>query len=316
MLNIMAFCIFFIFSSFCAWGVILDEEGKPHPEVIKICRKFQPDLGEMSSLEELNKVGQEKFLRPAKTERLSKEAIQHYQRLCSSLSPEDQLEILEAFRRIGDIEPVYPLRKDPNYILIQGSTISNLRERIMFISFLLEKEKIKLLPNTKIVFLMGDRKLFDSETKEVLLDPTPFKLRQDWQHPEILPTNELDLGEFAWGQLDLPRELQEQTPIFVKAAKKTDALRAQTEDCVKEFLEKHDVPEKSTFLVISGNPFVYYQKRVTELMFKKSGHSGKGFSFEAAGDTANTEEVKQVIAIGILMDNLARTLYTETQFLK
>ncbi|MBY0293501.1 MAG: hypothetical protein K2W92_09490 [Alphaproteobacteria bacterium] len=314
---ILSSCLLCIVFSFGAGGVVLDEKGQPHPEVIRIFEIFQFNLGPSPSLETLNRIGQKEFLRPAKTERLSKESIEHYKKLCSQLSPQDQDEILDHFRRIGDIEAVYPFRKDPNYILIQGSTLSSLRERIMFFVFLVEKEKIKLLPNTNIIFLMGDRDLFASETKEVLLNPAPFKLRKEWRIPKVLPTNELDLGEFVWKQLDLPPALQKQTPIFVKAPKKPNAPRAQTEDCVTEFLKKHDVPEQSTFLVISGNPYVYYQKRVTELMFKKRGYGNKRFSVEAVGDaTPIHENDDKFITIGILLDNLARTLYTEIQFLK
>src|SRR5439155_10757233 len=121
MLKIMAPLIFSIFTSFYAWGDVLDTDGNPHSEVINIYRKFQPNLGPNPSLEELNEIGQKKFLRPARSERLSKEAIEHYQRLCVPLSPQEQQDILKLFREIGDVETVYPLHEDPNYILIQGS---------------------------------------------------------------------------------------------------------------------------------------------------------------------------------------------------
>ncbi|MBA3813614.1 MAG: hypothetical protein H0X26_03855 [Alphaproteobacteria bacterium] len=305
-----------VFSSFDVWGAVLNKNGTPLPEVTRIFEKFTPDLGPTPSLAELNKIAQKDFLRPAKTERLSKKAIEHYKALCSPLSLQDQNEIIDDFRKIGDIEAVYPLYSKPNYILIQGSTISSLRERIMFLASLVETEKIALLPESKIVFLMGDRDLFDYETKAVLLNPAPFKERAVWQKPEKLPANECDLGELAWEQLDLPSPLREKTPIFVRAAKKPDAPRAQTEDTVREFLEKNNLPKKSRFLVISGNPFVYYQKKVTELMFKKLGYSNKGFSFESVGDGADVNKYNKCIAIGMLMDNLARTLYTETKFIE
>lgn len=315
MFQILISLIIFFCSSCNVWGDVLNKNGYPLPEVIKIGKKFQPDLPFNASLEKLNKLGQEKFLRPAKSERLSEKAIEHYKALCSHLSSQDQRDIVDSFRKIGDIKAVYPLHRNPDYILIQGSTISELRKRIMFFASLVEKGKIVLSPKTKIVFLMGDRGLFASETREVLLNPAPFKQRKGWQPPDTLPTNELELGEFAWAQLDLPPFLQEKIPLFVKAPKKLNATRAQTEDCVRAFLEREKVAENASFLIISSNPYVYYQKRVTELMFKKAGFANKGFRFEAAGNGTNLKEGDKIITIGILMDNLARTLYTETQFM-
>lgn len=315
MLRTLISFILVILSSVDGWSAIQKEDRGSCPEVAQIFMKFTPNLGPAPSLTELNTPAQKSFLRPAKSERLSKKAIEHYKALCSHLSPQDKEEIIDNFRKIGDIDPVYPLYTKPNYILIQGSTISSLRGRIMFLTSLIEKNKITLLPTTKIVFLMGDRALFNSETKEILLNPTPFKRRVNWKTPEKLPTNECDLGEFAWGQLDLPSVLRAKTPIFVKASKKPGAPRAQTEDCVRAFIEQHNIPENSRFLVISENPFIYYQKKVTELMFKTL-EPHKGFIFEAVGNGFNLNQYNKCIIIGILMDNLARTLYTEKQFLK
>jgi hypothetical protein len=316
MLRISITFIIMAFSSFDVWGVVLNKKGAPLPEVTRIFEKFIPKLGPTPSLTELNKLAQKDFLRPAKTERLSKEAIVHYKKLCAPLSLKTQDEIMDGFRKIGDIDPVYPLTTEPNYVLIQGSTISDLRERIMFLASLVNKKKIALLPETKIVFLLGDRDLFKSETKEILLNPAPFKQSEDWTVPKTLPRNELDLGEFAWKQLDLPPVLKGKSPLFVKAPKKPGAPRAQTEDCVRKFLEQQDIPVHSRFMIISGNPFIYYQKRVTELVFKKLGYANKGFVFEAVGNAPDVNKFDKCITIGILMDNLARTLYTETQFLK
>jgi hypothetical protein len=183
----------------------------------------------------------------------------------------------------------------------------------MFFASLVVEKGVMLSPKIRIVFLMGDRSLFDVETPELLLNPMPFKVREGWLPPKTLPTNEMDLGEFTWGQLELPSELRDLNPLFVKAQKKPTAARAQTEDCVKEFIAMQDVPEGATFLIISENPYIYYQKKVTELMFKKLGYVGKNLRFEAVGRGMSIKSNDQFIIIGLLMDNLARTLYTETK---
>lgn len=305
-----------LFSPLALSASVLNDDGSPRTEVIQIFEKFNPQIGPNPSLADLNAIAQKEFLRPAKSERLSKEAIAHYMALCSKLSAQDKDQIIENFRKIGDIDTVYPTNKNPDYILIQGSTIADLRGRLAFLGSLVNENKLSITPHTQIVFLLGDRKLFDSETKEVLLNPAPFKAKADWKVPENLPTNEMDLGEFAWNQVDLPAALASKTPLFIKAAKKPDAPRAQTEDCVRAFLEQHKIPNNATFLVVSGNPFVYYQKRVTELMFKKLGQADKGYRFEAIGDGPDVNKYDKSVGIGVLMDNLARTLYTEVQYTK
>lgn len=314
MFKILASCMCLLLLPCKVWGDILDKEGNLRSEVLQVCRVFYPGFTSHPSLEELNIVAQKEFLRPKNSERLSQEAIAHYEKLCAPLSPADQDTILNIFREIGDIDAVYPIYKKPQYILIQGSTISNMRERLMFFASLVEEGRIMLSPDTKIVIATGDRALFDSETEQVLLEPTPFKLREGWKRPDTLPTNELDLGEFSWDQLDLPQFLRERTPLFVKAPKKPGAVRAQTEDAMRSFIENEKILDGSTFLVISSNPFVYYQTRVTEGMFKKLGYGNKGFSFEGAGFAANVGGYEKSTAIGILLDNLARTLYVEKQF--
>lgn len=327
MFRISLVSLFTLFFSCNLWGAVLNEsrnhhrevgavlniEGKPLPELVNIFQKFKPDLRPNPTLSYLNQIGQEEFLRPLNAERLSKEAIEHYKKLCSSLSFQDQNEILNNFKKIGDIEAIYPLYMDPDYILIQGSTLSSLRERLMFLASLVGEKRIILSPKIRIVFLMGERSLFDTETPEAFLNPTPFKLREGWLPPENLPRNEIDLGEFTWEQVELPSELRALNPLFIKARKKPTATRAQTEDCVKEFVETQDIPQGSTFLIISENPYIYYQKKVTELMFKKLGYEHKNLHFEAVGKGMSTNSTHPFIIIGLLMDNLARTLYTETK---
>jgi hypothetical protein len=308
---------YFFFSSF-AEGTIFDAHGKPSHEIIRIFRHAKPDLNlkQDVSLERLSQIAQDSFLRPRGSERLSPEACDFYHTRFGSLSGEKQKIILESFRKIGVLDARYPSSKNPDYILIHGSTVSNLRARLRFLASLVTEGKISLSESTHLIFLLGDRALFSSETEDELVRPAFVALEADWHPPEKLPENERDLGEFLWHQLVLPRELKKISPRFIKAPKKEGNARAQTEDCVQIFINEtsHYFPEKALFLVISTNPFVDYQKRTTELAFYSQGL--RGYRFEAAGDKAPVESELPAVTMGILMDNLARALHTEMQFLK
>ena len=319
--------------SFSAHAEILDDQGNPSPDVQQIVRKFYPylksikDLDDQSkekltsntnfSVEELNGIAQKVFLRPKGSERLSPEAYSHYKNICSNLSFEEQQEIINLFRKIGDIEAVYPRDTDPlpDYILIQGSTVPNMRERVMFLADLITTDKLKFKESTKIVFLAGERALFDSETPDVLMNTRPFKCNPEWHiDKEDLPTDERHAAEMVWQQLDLPKELRVKEPLFVKSEKKTTEKRAQTEDCVATWLTQEDIKE-GLYYVISSNPFVHYQKRVTELKFHQAGYKDN-FVLKGLGPEAPLKPQSREISIGVLMDNLARCLYIEAQFLK
>ena len=269
------------------------------------------------SVTELNRIAQKAFLRPKKSERLSPEAFAHYKILCSSLSLKEQREIINLFQKIGDIDAVYPADTDPlpDYILIQGSTVPNMRQRVMFLADLIITGKLKLKEATKIIFLAGERALFASENHDVLMNTAPYKSNKEWHiQKENLPTDEREAAEMVWHQLDLPNELKIKEPLFVKSEKKASETRARTEDCAETWLNQEDVNE-GIYYVISSNPFVYYQKRMTELKFRQAGYK-ENYIFKGLGKEASLKDQPLEVSIGVLMDNLARCLYVETEFLK
>jgi hypothetical protein len=158
---------------------------------------------------------------------------------------------------------------------------------------------------------VGERPLFKSETEEVLANPAPYNMRAGWQKPEIMPTDERKAAQLVWEQLDLPESLRNMTPHFVGAEKKAGEQRAQTEDCVGKWLALPDL-KGGTCLIISSNPFVYYQQRVTERGIIKNGRE-KDFTVEGVGEGVRVSDFPPEMAVGVLLDNLARTLYTEKQ---
>lgn len=305
-------------------GGLFDADGRISPEVRRIFSAFQDALltsqklpqetikgileTDRPTIQHFNLLAQDKFLRPQGSERMDRRAQAHYRELCAHLSTAQKADIISLFQTIGDIDPVYPVYKTPDYILIQGSTVANMRERIMFLAELVSQRRIVLLPRAEIVFLAGERALFDTETPEVLTNPEPFPVRLGWEPPHDLPVDERGAARMVWEQLDLPAELRYKFPFFVEAPKKQGAQRAQTEDCVRAWLES-PLTGKGACLILSSNPFVRYQTKVTEMIFKRLGV--EGFTLEGVGSKAKVDEYPQDLVIGILMDNLARTLYVE-----
>lgn len=282
-------------------------------EIFQILHKLSPDNAkghEIPTIETLNTIAQKNFLRPRGEERLSEAAIKHYQGLCKDLSPKQKERIIRLFREIGDIDEASPKRTNPDYILIQGSTVDNMRDRVMYVVEQLRSGKLKI-DNAKIVFISGDRPLFANETQAVLLDPKPYSIRDGWIPPEKLPTNENQLSEFIWDQLSLPDAMRRLAPQFINAEKKEGAARATTEDGAKQWLQGLE-DGLSYCWVVSSNPFVGYQQLVTEWMHKKYLPNSQ-LVFEGVGQAAPVSEYQVETAIGILLDNLARTLYTLQQ---
>ncbi|MGI4851291.1 MAG: hypothetical protein ACRYGR_05060 [Janthinobacterium lividum] len=147
------------------------------------------------------------------------------------------------------------------------------------------------------------------------MNTAPYKSNPEWHIQEKhLPTDERHAAEMVWAQLDLPKELRIKDLLFIKSDKKTTETRARTEDCVVTLLEQEDL-KPGLYYIISSNPFIFYQKRVTELKFQQAGHKNN-FIFEGIGKEASVTYQPREILIGILMDNLARCLYVETEFLK
>lgn len=60
-------------------------------------------------------------------------------------------------------------------------------------------------------------------------------------------------------------------PLFIEATKRQGSTRAQTMDCVQLWLQKSAPHAYKKVLMISNNPYIYYQKDVTELDISRLG---------------------------------------------
>jgi hypothetical protein len=315
--------IFFVFTT-SVFGEILDKHGKIKPEVVKLFELFSPYIKKNSDfdiddairnpdLSVFNDIAQKLFLRPDKSERMSQESIEHYHNMTQDLSPEQIIKVLNLTDEIGFFADIFPKYKKYDYILIQGSTVKNMRERVMFLANLVKKNKINV-DKSHILFLTGERKLFTSENEAVLRDPSPYKISRDFVMPDILPEDEPRAAKFVWNQLSLPTKLRNKQIVFIEAAKQGGAKRATTADVALKWISDSEV-KSGLCLIISSNPFVFYQKRATELATLRSREKVQ-LEFDAAGPSVQHFKYSEIELIGVLMDNLARVLYIEREFMK
>ena len=318
---ILLFLLSFSISN-SALAVVADSTGKPLPEVREIfsivLRKNYSDqiLKSLKSdtLQSLSKVGQEVLLRPKGFDRQDPPSIRHYHELLDKLSKDDLTALVELFKKLGDVDPVFPATKKVDYVLVHGSTVQNMRERVMFLADMISTRKLVLDPKVQVVFLEGERPLFKFEDEAILINPAPFELRPGWERPSILPKDERDAAVMVWDQLNLPKALREHPPLFIHAEKRPGTKRAETVDCVLKWAKNYH-PTPGVGVMVSNNPYVYYQLLVTKTALAQAGISG--INLEGVGPAAfDTKDLslkeQTIIKLGVMLDNLARVLYVHS----
>lgn len=320
---------------------IVDAQGKVRVEVIEVFRIYEPIIRDKTdeimqkrglskekiqavlnkrtpiseiSLQDLNDIAQVVFLRPAGKER--KESQSHYK----IFSPYTDKRVYQLFRKIGDINSIYPKNKHYDYVLFNGSTIKNMRDRLKALVDLIKNRKLIITSKTQIVFLTGERDLFPEEKLEQLMDPHPLKVDPRWKKPLEIPTNEYQAAQWIWYQSDLPCSLKNAKIVFVKALKKEEMdpntqqiilKRPTTFDSVDSWIKDYQ-PVPGRCISISNQPYVYYQQATIYGAFKQAGLMEEGFKVDGTGlcyKLNNLEHFKE--NIGIVLDNFARTIYTE-----
>ena len=249
------------------------------------------------------------LLRPTGSERLSEAALRRYAATYAGLIAGDE-HLLEAnLSEAGLIGDVPAPASVVDYVLLNGSTVTNVRRRIDALSRAVTDGSLQLTPDTKLVFLDGERRLFATETKEALLDPSPYAQDQAWRAPATLPTDERAMDEMLWAQMRLPDALRRHEVTFVHADKSPGAARAETADCVAAWVRAHH-PTPGRALVISNNPTVEYQRRVTEVLLAESGVVG--MQVVGMGPGAHREHDAST-RLGLLLDALGGTLLRARQ---
>ncbi len=299
-------------------AVVLDSSGNVLPEVKEIFLTFEPLMSEPQkallsapNLENLNTLAQQLFLRPAGNER--KDITQQ-----SPLSAYASEKIAHHFKTIGDIGAVLPATAAYDYILFNGATVQNMRQRLATLIELVETGTLQIKGSTQIVLLTGDRDLFQKESREVLLDCAPLSQEPSWSPKEPWPSSEADALVWIFEQTQLPSSFKTMPLVLVRAPKNQKVelsgeisyVRPTTQDTVRCWFQQfHPTPGKC--LVISSQPFVYYQELTTRHCMAVLDE--KGFEVSGAGqDQLKAEQFQKNLPV--YLDNLARTLYTELAF--
>ena len=312
-----------LFFPFILFADLVDEKFKPKSELLEIFKIYssiftdeQCALLPDPTLENLNTIAQDVFLRKPGLERKDLKVSD------SPMASVRDESLLGLFRSIGDKGDILPpTRAEYDYILLNGSTVQNMRQRLNALVRMVESEHLKINEKTKIVFLSGDRDLFPEETADVLDNPALFSIDESWVKPEY-PKSEAEAARWIWGQSKLPVALRSCNITFVNAPKKEivdkdgsiKMIRPSTDDTVKTWIEINN-PEPGRCFSVSSQPFVNYQTRTIYSIFKQKKLLERGFIVEGGGYDAYKDE-NFYDNILIYLDNLARRIYTELQIMR
>jgi len=332
--------IFALIYSACL-AEIVDSKGHVLKEVIEIFHIFEPLIEQCSkeifkktglskvkideilknqnhtkniSLNDLNDIAQVVFLRPNTIERKDSKPLN------KNFLPYTNERLLNLFRTIGDIDTKYPKRQTYRYVLLNGSTVKNMRFRLKTLVTLVKAGRLIIDKNTEIVFLTGARDLFPEENEQQFVDPSPLKQDPKWQRPDKLPTTEDQAAEWIWNQSNLPPSLRHAQIIFIKAKKipefdpvtrTTSFKRPTTLSTFQAWIEEYK-PHPGKCVSISNQPYVHYQAASFNGVLKKEGLLEKGFTVEGVGFSSKPKTLESFKDdIAIYMDNLARSIYVE-----
>ena len=291
-------------SKTCLSANLIQEGGTPSPTLIKLFNTLQ--LEHDHTVENLNKIAQEKFLRKPGQERWHME----------DKYGEERDKILSILKELKVLEEIRPSLKHYNFIVVHGATVEFMRKRLKFLDTLWSDG----VRADKIVFLTGERPLDpQQESEDVLFNQSyssiPF--RAGWSRPLKTPQTEAEGAKLAWDQVTSNNDLRQKdfqlisVPMIEEQGK---MRRPPTADTVSAWLKEEpsllqDQPVK--ILAISNNPYIPYQDQTVRAIFKKKGVDIEKISLETVGPAAGQDD-----SIAAHLDNIARWLYTEVNAAK
>ena len=224
------------------------------------------------TLQDLVKVTQKGWLRPAGKERWEIEDQPH---------EKQRAELLPLFKNMGLVDAYEVTESSYDHILFMGATVFRMALRMET----LHEVIAKLTSYKDIIFLSGCRYLTDNEKE--------FLVKRGWNP---LATTEAGIYPRMFEEFQIP--MNKVVCIDSLETKKADGTmyRPTTADTVKDWLKMNPTP--GTALVISSQPFCHYQKVVTESLLPAT------FTVKAVGVKAPEDTT-----VAVYLDTLARTLY-------
>lgn len=231
------------------------------------------------------------------------------------LSQNQQIEkkrdqLFPSFAKLGMTDSALPSQKNYDFIIILGSTIENMRDRVAFFLYLLEKKIITLTSATQLFFIAGDRELFPHEN---ILESKKHSFQPNWIAPSSnkLPKTEAEAASPVLDQLVSDSSLRNRMRVLV-TPKRYDAstkqwLRPHTGNNIETLMEHiGNISSRKRFLFISSNPEVAYQNAVISREFLDRSLLDK-VELETVGPlTTKDSSVAE-------LDNLKNTLHRELE---
>lgn len=248
------------------------------------------------TLEEMNTHAQANWLRKPGQERwqMDPNAI--------AIDAVQKAAIRNALEALGFIAEVVPVMNHADYIVILGSTVTNMRRRTAYALKVLEH-----MPAANVVYLTGNRKLDPvKESQAVLLDKREIRVR-GWKQQGALPDDENEVAVFIWTQITTKR--CEVFPTF------KDGARPTTNDTIKTLLQHLPKDRVISIIFVSANPYVPYQRETIKPLIMEANAKGYKLQTEMVGP-ANVEDAEgekdkddNIKSIEML-DNFARYIYS------
>lgn len=277
---------------------IIDAHGNPAPDLKELVKAVTGDSVDNKSVQELVDFTQHDWLRKPGTERWQMQEI-------AALNNKDA--VMVCFKKLELLNTIAPTKKVYDYCIVFGSAATSMRKRIAY-AFALYKQGIIC---KRFVFLGGQRPLDPTqESKEILCDRTNNELpvRDSWQEPQEMPTNETELIKFLLDQTEIPASINPDDFVFVHAPMKTNPngtpARPTTGDTMHHWLATNPAPGSCLF--VSSQPYVGYQDSVARTFMPDT------FTIETVG----AQSVDTNDSISVLLDTVARWLYQENLRLK
>jgi hypothetical protein len=261
-------------------GALLAPDGTPREELLEIGKILRVDWGEDAY--SISDFMQKHFLRPRTRERHTIEPSP-YESYFESIIP--------LARRLGMVDPIVPPAGTYDYLLLMGQSVPMMRSQLEFARRLERNGHVRF---KKIISLTGQRPLCVGLDDS---DPLFLTCKEESEASQRLVEN------YFSDRLN--------SCLFVDSPMHRDGSRPTTRDTVVRWLQSN--PPIGSILMLSNNPFILYQFEVLCGELVAAEWFSRGGTVTPCGNSVTLDYVGDN-RIAVLLDNFARTLYTELRY--
>ena len=269
--------------------MLVQENGDVVPALIEIANKNGANIGTACHAGEVSERLQQTWFKEGK--------------LRNEITGQPpKAEDLVLLKQLGCIDEIRVPAGEYAGAFVAGSLITGVRNRLAF----LQSEYNRGVHFSTIVMLGGERPLNTEKELPILEKPGLLSFKKDWVMPTV-PKTETEMMKLVADQSILPSEWKLQ---FVDAKMQPKAgggtKPPNTSDTVREWLAQGK-PVDGEYVLASSQPYVQYQTlTVLRALIKNPMMCVFG-----AGPAASSS-----LPLATFLDNLAKQLYEECQFLE